>query len=61
MAHIMADKDFCHEGYTCKDCRWKTERSDCPWDYEYDDLNEPFAEDCIDFRNINDPNSAFKH
>lgn len=46
-------------GATCDDCRWKIERHECPWDYDYDN-EHPYAEDCIDFRNINSPESVFK-
>lgn len=54
-------------GYTCDDCRWKVERDTCPYKltmwmsedfYDYNSDN-PHAEDCIDFRYINDPDSKF--
>ena len=45
-------------GRTCDDCRWKVERHECPWDYDYDKDN-PWAEDCCDFRNINFSEDAF--
>ena len=38
---------------TCNDCRWKIERNECPYDYMYDEEDVDYAEDCIDFRNIN--------
>lgn len=45
-------------GATCNDCRWKVERNECPWGYDYDE-EHPYAEDCCDFRNVNYPESAF--
>lgn len=45
-------------GRTCDDCRWKVERNECPWDYDYD-AEHPYAEDCCDFRNINFSESKF--
>lgn len=39
---------------TCNDCRWKNEKHDCPWDYMYDEKNIDYAEDCTDFRNVNE-------
>ena len=47
-------------GATCDDCRWKIERNECPWDYEYDEKH-PWAEDCPDFRNIGSPHSVFNY
>lgn len=47
-------------GATCNDCRWKIERNECPWDYEYDEKH-PWAEDCPDFRNIGSPHSVFNY
>lgn len=46
-------------GRTCDDCRWKVERHDCPWNYDYDE-EKPWAEDCCDFRNIRFPESKFE-
>ena len=45
---------------TCNECRWKIERHDCPWDFMYDEERVDYAEDCVDFRYINDKNDAFK-
>lgn len=42
---------------TCNNCRWKIERKECPWDYDYQ--NTDYAEDCIDYRNVNSPETAF--
>ena len=42
---------------TCEDCRWKTERDQCPWDYMY--INDDYAEDCMDFRYTKSPEDAF--
>lgn len=42
---------------TCNDCRWKTERNKCPWDFMYEGTE--YAEDCIDFRNVNNEKDAF--
>ena len=42
---------------TCEDCRWRTERNQCPWDYMYTDTN--YAEDCMDFRYTKSPEDAF--
>ena len=47
------------EHMTCDDCRWKTERHECPWDYQYDKEDVDYAEDCTDFRNVNNPWDAF--
>lgn len=46
-------------GFTCDDCRWKTERNACPWDFDYDEEHD-YAEDCIDFRYVKFPETAFK-
>ena len=36
-------------GETCNDCRWKIERNECPWNYEYDEmLGEYICEAPID-------------
>ena len=43
---------------TCNDCRWAIQRKECPWNYDYEGTD--YAEDCIDFRNINYPESEFK-
>ena len=43
---------------TCDDCRWKIERKDCPWNFDYD-KDHDYAEDCCDFRNIKFPEDAF--
>ena len=43
---------------TCDECRWKVERNRCPWDYLYKD--DDCAEDCVDARNINWPDTAFQ-
>lgn len=43
---------------TCNECRWKVERHECPWDLMYKGTD--YAEDCIDFRNINRPYDAFE-
>jgi len=45
---------------TCNECRWKIERNECPWDFMYDGEGINYAEDCIDARNINFPETAFK-
>ena len=45
---------------TCDDCRWKQERHECPWNFMYDEPDVDYAYDCVDFRNIEDPNSEFK-
>ena len=42
---------------TCQECRWKTERGECPWNYEYNETD--YAEDCIDFRYDKFPETAF--
>lgn len=42
---------------TCEECRWKTERGECPWNYDYKDTD--YAEDCIDFRYIKSQETAF--
>ena len=44
-------------GFTCNECRWKTERHECPWDYMYEETD--YAEDCMDFRNISFEETAF--
>jgi len=46
-------------GATCNSCRWKTERKECPWNFDYDE-DHPYAEDCIDFRNVDFPETAFE-
>ena len=46
-------------GATCNSCRWKTERKECPWNFDYDE-DRPYAEDCIDFRNVDFPETAFE-
>lgn len=46
-------------GATCNSCRWKIERKECPWNFDYDE-DHPYAEDCIDFRNVDFPETAFK-
>lgn len=33
---------------TCDQCRWKTERGECPCNDDYKDTD--YAEDCVDFR-----------
>lgn len=43
---------------TCEECRWKTERGECPWDYQYKDTD--YAEDCDDFCYIKFQKTAFK-
>lgn len=43
---------------TCEECRWKTERGECPCDYDY--LGTDYAEDCDDFRYDKFPETAFK-
>ena len=43
---------------TCEDCRWRTERGECPWNYDY--LETDYAEDCDDFRYNKFPETAFK-
>lgn len=43
---------------TCDECRWKNERGSCPWNYDYKDTD--YAEDCVDFRYIDDQKSVFK-
>lgn len=43
---------------TCDNCRWKTERKECPWKFDYKDTD--YAEDCVDFRNTKFPETAFK-
>ena len=43
---------------TCEECRWKTERGECPLDYQYEDTD--WAEDCDDFRYIKSSKSAFE-
>ena len=45
-------------GRTCNDCRWKIEKHDCPWNYDYDE-DHSYAEDCPDFRNVKFPEDAF--
>ena len=45
-------------GKTCDDCRWKVERNECPWNYDYD-KDHQYAEDCCDFRDINLSEEAF--
>lgn len=45
-------------GVTCNECRWKTERGECPWDYMYADTD--YADDCTDFRSIHLSQDAFK-
>lgn len=42
---------------TCNDCRWKYEKNECPWNYDYQ--NTDYAEDCTDFRNVNRTETAF--
>lgn len=42
---------------TCDRCRWKAERRECPWDYDYEGTD--YAEDCCDFRNVDSPQDAF--
>lgn len=42
---------------TCNECRWKTERNKCPWNFMYEGTE--YAEDCIDFRNVNSEKDAF--
>ena len=42
---------------TCDECRWKKERNECPWDYQYVDTDH--AEDCIDFRCVRFQEDAF--
>ena len=44
---------------TCDKCRWKKERNKCPWNYDYADTD--YAEDCIDFRNVNFPEDMFNN
>lgn len=34
----------------CDDCRWKIERKECPWDFDYEDTD--YAYDCVDFCNV---------
>lgn len=46
-------------GATCDECRWKIEKGECPWNFDYDE-NNPYAEDCIDFRSIRHSESRFK-
>lgn len=46
-------------GSTCDDCRWKVERKECPWGFDYDEKHS-YAEDCCDFRNAKYPESRFK-
>lgn len=46
------------DGFTCNECRWKTEQKTCPWDFQYEGTK--YAEDCIDFRYVNDEKDAFK-
>ncbi len=41
----------------CNECRWKIERHNCPWDFMYEDND--YAEDCMDFRWIKNPEDAF--
>lgn len=43
---------------TCEECRWKTERDECPWNYDYKDTD--YAEDCDDFRYDKFQETAFK-
>ena len=43
---------------TCDECSWKNERDSCPWNYDYKDTD--YAEDCVDFRYIDDQKSVFK-
>ena len=43
---------------TCAECRWKVERNECPWDWQYADTD--YAADCIDYRDVDDKWSAFK-
>lgn len=43
---------------TCEECRWKTERGECPWNYDY--RGTDYAEDCDDFRYIKFQETAFK-
>ena len=45
---------------TCDECRWKTERKECPWDYMYNEEEVDYAEDCVDFRNVNFKDSEFQ-
>ena len=45
---------------TCNDCRWKNEKHDCPWDYMYDEKDIDYAEDCTDFRNVNEKSDEFR-
>ena len=55
----MSLKDIYEQhGCTCDQCRWKVERDDCPWDFDYEGTD--YAEDCVDFRYINDPSDAFE-
>ena len=44
-------------GYTCDECRWKVERHECPWNYNYEGTD--YAEDCDDFRYKNHKEDAF--
>lgn len=43
---------------TCNTCRWKVERNECPWDWQYSDTD--YAEDCIDYRATYFDSDAFK-
>jgi hypothetical protein len=42
---------------TCEECRWNIENDRCPWYYDYKDTD--YAEDCIDFRYVKFPETAF--
>lgn len=42
----------------CQQCRWFVEKHDCPWDYQY--IKTDYAEDCTDFRNIDNPGDSFE-
>lgn len=54
----MSIKDMYEQkGFTCDECRWKVERNDCPWNFQYQGTN--YAEDCIDFRYIKNEAEAF--
>lgn len=44
-------------GHTCNECRWKTERNECPEGFDYEWTN--YAEDCDNFRNVKFEETAF--